>query len=105
MKLKIGKCSHRCNYIHRWGELKPEKYKTDTDIVCEDLNRVKHASKLYKSTNNKLQYWSYKQVLDKLNSLSELKGFKLIKVEPAYTSQICSKCGQIIKANRNRRTL
>ena len=81
-----------------------ETYK-DTDIVCEDLKRVKHASKLYKSLNNKLQYWSYKQVLDKLNSLSELKGFKLIKVEPAYTSQICSKCGQIIKANRNRRTL
>ena len=72
----------------------------DTDIVCEDLKRVKHASKLYKSTNNKLQYWSYKQVLDKLNSLSELKGFKLIKVEPAFTSQTCSKCGQIIKANR-----
>ena len=77
----------------------------DTDIVCEDLKRVKHASKLYKSTNNKIQYWSYKQVLDKLMSLSELKGFKLIKVEPAYTSQTCSKCGQIIKANRNRRTL
>ena len=53
----------------------------DTDIVCEDLNRVKHASKLYKKTNNKLQ------------------------LEPAYTSQTCSKCGQIIKANRNRRTL
>ena len=76
-----------------------ETYK-DTDIVCEDLKRVKHASKLYKSINNKLQYWSYKQVLDKLNSLSELKGFKLIKVEPAFTSQTCSKCGQIIKANR-----
>ena len=72
----------------------------DTDIVCEDLKRVKHASKLYKKTNNKLQYWSYKQVLDKLNSLSELKGFKLIKVEPAYTSQTCSNCGAIIKANR-----
>ena len=76
-----------------------ETYK-DTDIVCEDLKRVKHASKLYKSINNKLQYWSYKQVLDKLNSLSELKGFRLIKVEPAFTSQTCSKCGQVIKANR-----
>lgn len=76
-----------------------ETYK-NTDIVCEDLKLVKHASKLYKSINNKLQYWSYKQVLDKLNSLSELKGFKLIKVEPAYTSQTCSNCGQIIKANR-----
>ena len=76
-----------------------ETYK-NTDIVCEDLKLVKHASKLYKSINNKLQYWSYKQVLDKLNSLSELKGFKLIKVEPAFTSQTCSKCGQVIKANR-----
>ena len=64
------------------------------------MKRVKHASKLYKSTNNKLQYWSYRQVLDKLESLSELEGFKLIKVDPAYTSQTCSNCGQIIKANR-----
>ena len=35
-----------------------------------------------------------------MNSLSELKGFKLIKVEPAFTSQTCSNCGQIIKTNR-----
>ena len=73
----------------------------DTDIVCEDLKRVKHASKLYKSINNKLQYWSYRQVLDKLNQLSEIEGFKLIKVDPAYTSQTCSKCGTILKSNRN----
>ena len=74
----------------------------DTDIVCEDLKRVKHASKLYKSLNNKLQYWSYRQVLDKLEALSELEGFKLIKVDPAYTSQTCSNCGTILKNNRQR---
>ena len=74
----------------------------NTDIVCEDLKRVKHASKLYKSINNKLQYWSYRQVLDKLEALSELEGFKLIKVDPAYTSQTCSKCGTILKNNRQR---
>ena len=74
----------------------------DTDIVCEDLKRVKHASKLYKSLNNKLQYWSYRQVLDKLEALSELEGFKLIKVDPAYTSQTCSSCGTILKNNRQR---
>ena len=72
----------------------------DTDIICEDLKNVKRCSEFYKKVNNKLQYWSYKQVLDRLNSLSELKGFKLIKVEPAYTSQTCSKCGRVIKANR-----
>ena len=74
----------------------------NTDIICEDLKRVKHASSFYKKVNNKLQYWSYRQVLDKLEALSELEGFKLIKVDPAYTSQTCSNCGTILKNNRQR---
>ena len=74
---------------------------SETDFVCENLRNVKHASKLYKSLNNKLQYWSYRQVLDKLNQLSEIEGFNVIKIDPAYTSQTCSKCGTILKSNRN----
>lgn len=73
----------------------------NTDIVCEDLKNVKHKSSFYKSVNNKLQYWSYRQVIDKLESLSESKGFTLIKVDPSYTSQTCSNCGAVIKANRD----
>ena len=71
------------------------------DFVCEDLKNVKHKSSFYKSVNNKLQYWSYRQVIDKLETLSESKGFTLIKVDPSYTSQTCSNCGAVIKANRN----
>lgn len=71
------------------------------DIVCEDLKNVKHKSFFYKSVNNKLQYWSYRQVIDKLESLSESEGFTLTKIDPAYTSQTCSNCGAVIKANRN----
>ena len=74
----------------------------DTDFVCENLRNVKHASKLYKSLNNKLQYWSYRQVLMKLEALSEVEGFNLIKIDPAYTSQTCSNCGTILKNNRQR---
>lgn len=70
------------------------------DIICEDLKNVKHKSSFYRSINNKLQYWSYRQVIDKLESLSESEGFALIKIDPAYTSQTCSKCGAMIKANR-----
>ena len=40
------------------------------DLVCEDLKNVKYKSSFYKSINNKLQYWSYRQVIDKLESLS-----------------------------------
>lgn len=72
----------------------------DTDIVCEDLKNVKYKSSFYKSVNNKLQYWSYKQVIDELEALSESEGFTLIKVDPAYTSQTCSSCGAVVKANR-----
>ena len=73
----------------------------DTDIICEDLKNVKYASQFYRKVNNKLQYWSYRQVLDRLENLSELKGFKLIKVEPTYTSQTCSRCGTTMKVNRD----
>ena len=78
---------------------------SETDFVCENLRNVKYASKLYKSLNNKLQYWSYRQVLDKLDQLSEIEGFNLIKIDPAYTSQTCSNCGTILKNNRQRRIL
>ena len=71
------------------------------DIVCEDLKNAKYKSSFYKSVNNKLQYWSYRQVIDKLESLSQSKGFTLTKVDPAYTSQTCSNCGAVIKSNRN----
>ena len=50
---------------------------------------------------NKMQYWSYKQVLAKLETRSELEGFKFIKVNPAYSSQTCSSCGSIDKNSRN----
>ena len=71
------------------------------DFVCEDLKNVKYKSSFYKTINNKLQYWSYRQVIDQMESLSESKGFTLIKVDPSYTSQTCSNCGAVIKSNRN----
>ena len=69
-------------------------------VVIEDLKQVKHKSKLSTKMNNKLQYWSYRQVIDKLENLSEIEGFYLIKVNPAYTSLTCSSCDTIDKSSR-----
>ena len=44
---------------------------------------------------NKMQRWSYPQVLSKLNSLAEMNGIHFTKVNPAYTSQTCSNCGSV----------
>ena len=69
-------------------------------VVIEDLKQVKHKSKLSSYMLNKLQYWSYRQVRDKLENLSEIEGFYLVKINPAYTSQTCSSCGTIDKLSR-----
>jgi putative transposase len=73
------------------------------EIVIEDLKCVKRNSKkrIYKRFMNKLQRWSYSKVTSKLERLCEENGILLIKVDPAYTSQTCSKCGSIHKESRS----
>lgn len=69
-------------------------------LAIEDLNNVKHKSKFSRKFNNKLQYWSYKQVTENLYQKSLERGYYLLKVLPNYTSQECSKCGTANKDNR-----
>ncbi len=74
------------------------------EIVIEQLKRVKHKTKQKKSIGtkfmNKMQYWSYRLVIDRLERLCEENGILLTKVNPAYTSQTCSNCGCIDKKSR-----
>lgn len=89
---------HKNNLIRRTcNNLNLEEVK---DLIVEDLKRVRDNSKIGHKTMNKMQYWAYKEVLSKLESLSQEEGFSLIKINPAYTSQTCSKCGIINKENR-----
>lgn len=70
-------------------------------LVVEDLKNVKHKSKFSKKFNNLCQRWSYPKVLDKTGRFCEDNGIELVKVPPAYTSQICSVCGFQHRDNRN----
>jgi putative transposase len=74
------------------------------EIVVEDLKSVKHKSKFSKKFNNKFQHWTYTKVVNKLAMLCEENRVLFTKVDPAYTSQKCSKCGFIHKDNRNKDT-
>ena len=71
-------------------------------IIIEDLKNVKKNSKrkIFKKFNNKLQRWPYSKVLDRLNQHCEEQGITFIKVNPSYTSQICSSCGSIHNESR-----
>lgn len=92
--------THKKNKIN---EVVNEFMNKNTDIkylIVEDLKSVKNKNKFNKKFNNKIQYWSYKQVLDKLKLVSEERDIILEKVSPFYTSQMCSKCGIIDKDQR-----
>ena len=79
-------------------------HKEVKDVICEKLKFVKHKSKFSKKFNNKLQRWSYTKTLNRLELLGQVKGFNVIYINPAYTSQTCSHCGCVIKSNRNGET-
>lgn len=91
----------RNNYINYClnNELDLSKVK---EVVIEQLKNVKYKSKFNKKVNNKLQRWVYTKVVSKLEFLCEENGILLTKVNPAYTSQRCSKCGFVDKENRKR---
>jgi len=79
------------------------KYQSFKHIIVEDLKNVKKNSKgkFFKKFNNKLQRWSYSKVLNRISQHCDEFGVKFTKVNPAYTSQICSKCGSVHKESRN----
>lgn len=74
------------------------------ELIVEDLKNVKHKSKLNHKFMNKLQYWTYSRVLNRLTNITEQRCIKMVKVSPAYTSQQCSQCGTIHKENRKGET-
>jgi IS605 OrfB family transposase len=69
-------------------------------LIVEDLKNVKNKSKLNHKIMNKVQRWIYSRVLNNLENKTEERGITMVKVSPAYTSQICSKCGTLLKENR-----
>lgn len=84
-------------YVNRFLKEHPD-LKT---LVVENLKEVKKDSKFSKKINNKLQYWSYRQVLEKMERSCAENGILLLKINPAYTSQTCSNCGMKDKKSRN----
>ena len=89
---------HKQNSINYYvNQLELNDIKT---VIIEDLKNVKHKSKFSRKFNNKLQYWTYNQVLNKITTKCEENGVKAVKVSPAYTSQTCSCCGVIDKKSR-----
>ena len=75
-----------------------------TLFVIEDLSGVRKATERVRTKDRYVSVsWSFYDLEQKL-SYKALKHHQLVeKVDPAYTSQTCPKCGHTEKANRNRK--
>lgn len=66
-------------------------------IQLEDLSSIKDKRK----DNKLLGEWTYFDLSTKIEYKAKEKGIKVVKINPQYTSQLCNKCKQINKENRN----
>lgn len=75
--------------------------KSKGGIVLEKLNGIRQTAKTRRRQRYSLNSWSFYQLQNMIEYKSKKQGIPVFYVEPQYTSQRCSKCGHIEKANRN----
>lgn len=81
-----------------------DKYPRGTMFVLEDLAGVRSSTEKVRVKNRYVSVsWAFYQFRQMLEYKAELNGQKVIVVDPKYTSQTCPKCGNIEKANRNKK--
>ena len=68
-------------------------------LVLENLSGIRN-QRLRKTVRTMIHNWSFFQLEEFIKYKAEAKGISIIKVNPAYTSQQCSRCGGIDKQNR-----
>lgn len=67
-------------------------------IHIEDLSKIKGDNK-----DKFLKHWTYYDLQSKIEYKAEKEGIAVVKIDPAYTSQKCGKCGFTCKENRPRK--
>ncbi|AZU97764.1 IS607 family transposase ISCARN1 [Thermus phage YS40_Isch] len=85
------------NEINRYVNNLVEIYKPETIVVEKlDFRNTELSKRLNRLVNN----FGKRIFREKLKRLQEFYKIKIIEVNPAYTSQTCSRCGYVDKRNR-----
>jgi len=99
-KLHVKIANQRSDFLHKTSRILVNTY----DMICvEDLN-IKHMTMdNFKNLNKSILDSGWASFLDMLVYKAENAGKTVIKVNPAYTSQICSSCGALVKKELSER--
>lgn len=74
-----------------------------TLFVLEDLSGIRASTEQVRREQRYVMVsWAFYDLEQKLIYKAKIKGSSVIKVDPAYTSQCCPKCGHTEKAYRNK---
>ncbi|WP_447973767.1 RNA-guided endonuclease InsQ/TnpB family protein [Nitrospira sp. Kam-Ns4a] len=73
-----------------------------TKIVMEDLTHIRSRIKAGKRVRARLHRWAFRQLQRCVEYKAKVAGIAVEYVDPAYTSQICSCCGEIGKRIKHR---
>lgn len=75
-------------------------------IAFEDLSQIRRlarkGTKTSRRRRNMLNQWPFSQLQEFTAYKAAAKGVRVVMVDPAYTSQRCSRCGYVDKRNRDR---
>lgn len=71
-------------------------------IAMESLTNIRLRIKAGKRVRSRLHRWSWAQLQKFIEYKGKAAGLKIIFVNPAYTSQMCSDCGAIGTRNKHR---
>jgi len=71
-------------------------------VVCEDLTKTFKSKNLGKNTNRRLSGWVKGLMASAIDIVASRRGSRVVLVNAAYTSQICSQCGCFGKRTGNR---
>jgi putative transposase len=77
-----------------------EAERTGRGIALEDLGGIRDRVRLRRPQRVMLHSWAFHQLGQYIAYKAKRAGIVVVHVDPAYTSQGCSTCGHVAKANR-----
>ncbi|WP_418361475.1 RNA-guided endonuclease InsQ/TnpB family protein [Streptomyces gilvosporeus] len=77
-----------------------EAERTARGIALEDLSGIRERARLRKPQRTTLHAWPFAQLASFIAYKAKKAGVPVVYVDPAYTSQECSRCHHIARGNR-----
>jgi len=72
-------------------------------IAMEKLKDIRNTTKVRKKQRYQHNSWAFRQLQRFIEYKATEQGIRIVYVDPRHTSQTCSRCGHVEKANRNGR--